>query len=68
MTENQVGYATFAPYNSHYFAQDYIRIQKWGDGYTACIMTEKRTRRLFNYDLDGLWIDIMGKINEEKGE
>lgn len=64
MTETQTGFASFSPYNSHYFASDYIRIQRWGDGYTAVVMTDKRTYRLFDSDIDGLWQQIREVIND----
>uniref|UniRef100_A0A6H1ZHH9 Uncharacterized protein n=1 Tax=viral metagenome TaxID=1070528 RepID=A0A6H1ZHH9_9ZZZZ len=64
MTEIQTGYASFSPYNSHYFAPDYIRIQRWGEGYTAVVMTDTRTYRLFSSDIDDLWQQIKGVTND----
>jgi len=66
MTETQTGFASFSPYNSHYFAQDYIRIQRWAGGYTACVMTDRKTYRLFHHNIDGLWKQIKGVINAEQ--
>lgn len=60
MTETQSPYGKFTPYNTH--DQDLIRIQRWNTGYTACVMTDKKTYRLFNSDLDNLWVDIKDKI------
>ena len=63
MTETQLGYGKFTPYNTK--DPDYITIQRWHTGFTACVMTERKTYRLFNSDLNNLWIDIMEKINAD---
>ena len=63
MTETQLGYGEFTPYNT--CDPDFIRIQRWNGGYTAVVMTDRKTYRLFNNDLDNLWIDIKGKIKQE---
>ena len=63
MTEAQTQYGKFTPYNTQ--EPDYIRIQRWHTGFTACVMTERKTYRLFNSDLDKLWIEIQDKINQE---
>ena len=60
MTETQTGYGKFTPYNTQ--DPDFIRIQRWNTGFTACVMTDKKTYRLFNSDLDNLWTDIKDKI------
>lgn len=56
---------SFSPYNSHIFTTGFTRVQRCGDGYTACVMTDRKTYRLFNYDLEGLWLDINDKIKRE---
>lgn len=54
MTERQASYTPSAPY----IRPDHIHIQRWQTGYTCCLMTDKRTYRLFGEDLEGLWKQI----------
>lgn len=63
MTETQTKYGAFTPYNTQ--DPDMITIQRWNTGFTACVMTDKKTYRLFNSDLDNLWIQITDKIKQE---
>ena len=44
---------------------DHIHIQKWDTGYTCCLMTERKTYRLFDELLDGLWAQIKEIIKGE---
>jgi len=59
MTEPQ--YTPAAPY----IHPDYIGIQRWGTGYTCCLMTDRVTYRLFDERLKGLWKQINDKIKGE---